>query len=221
MYIDCESVYSSSLAVKQSSETLREKKLSGTFVLSVLTLFIVVIIVSKSITLSWRKNRFRSVDLTCWRSTNHCVSFRLATEFLKRVLVQGRQQSFWKFSILSNILDLLWCLPNKRKIHSQLSAMFTCRDGKGGELSSQASKMLYKPPGAVYIASYKEPLDQSDCWKLFVPLWNYTNTIYYINTCEIPGFLLLLKNHIFIARSERTIFVFRMWRYWYWCCHSY
>ena len=29
--------------------------------------------------------------------------------------------------------------------------MFTCRDGKGGELSSQASKMLYKPPGVVYI----------------------------------------------------------------------
>ena len=26
--------------------------------------------------------------------------------------------------------------------------------------------MLYKPPGAVYIASYKEPLDQSDCRKL-------------------------------------------------------
>ena len=40
--------------------------------------------------------------------------------------------------------------------------MFTCRDGKGGKLSSQASKMLYKPPGAIYIASYKEPLDQSD-----------------------------------------------------------
>ena len=37
--------------------------------------------------------------------------------------------------------------------------MFTCRDGKGGELSSQAPKMLDKPPGAVYIASYKEPLD--------------------------------------------------------------
>ena len=42
--------------------------------------------------------------------------------------------------------------------------MFTCRDDKGGKLSSQASEMLYKPPGAVYIASYKEPLDQSDCW---------------------------------------------------------
>ena len=32
--------------------------------------------------------------------------------------------------------------------------------------------------------------------------------IYYINTSEIPGFLLLLKNHIFIARSEDTIFIF-------------
>ena len=29
---------------------------------------------------------------------------------------------------------------------------------------------LYKLPGAVYIASYKEPLDQLDCWKLFVQL---------------------------------------------------
>ena len=52
--------------------------------------------------------------------------------------------------------------------------MFTCRDGKGAKLSSQASKMLYKPPGAVYIASYKEPLDQPDCWKLFPQLSNYT-----------------------------------------------
>ena len=41
--------------------------------------------------------------------------------------------------------------------------------------------MLYKPPGAVYIASYKEPLDQSDCWKLFVQLWNYTNKEYKIS----------------------------------------
>ena len=61
---------------------------------------------------------------------------------------------------------------------SQLSAMFTCRDGKGGKLSSQASKMLYKPPGEVYVASYKEPLDQSDYWKLFVQLWNYTKYTY-------------------------------------------
>ena len=56
--------------------------------------------------------------------------------------------------------------------------MFTCRDGKGNELSSRASKILYKLPGAVYIASYKEQLDQSECWKLFVQLWNYTKDQY-------------------------------------------
>ena len=32
--------------------------------------------------------------------------------------------------------------------------------------------------------------------------------VYYIDTDEIPGFFLLLKNHIFIARSEDTIFFF-------------
>ena len=32
---------------------------------------------------------------------------------------------------------------------------------------------------AVYIVSYKEPFDQSDCWKLLVQLWNYTNLGYY------------------------------------------
>ena len=41
---------------------------------------------------------------------------------------------------------------------------------------------------------------------LFIFLISY----YYTNTCEIPGFLLLLKNHIFIARSEHTIFIFHM-----------
>ena len=34
--------------------------------------------------------------------------------------------------------------------------------------------------------------------------------IYYIDTDEIPGFLLLVKNHIFTARSEHIIFIFRM-----------
>jgi len=42
-----------------------------------------------------------------------------------------------------------------------LSALCTCRDGKGGELSNQASEMLYSPPGAVNVASYKESLDHS------------------------------------------------------------
>ena len=60
-----------------------------------------------------------------------------------------------------------------QKFIHQLSASFTCRVGKGGALSSQASKMLYKPPGEINIASYKGPLHQSDCWKLFVQFWNY------------------------------------------------
>ena len=33
---------------------------------------------------------------------------------------------------------------------------------------------------------------------------------YYIDIDEIPVFLLLLKNHIFTARSERIIFIFHM-----------
>ena len=33
---------------------------------------------------------------------------------------------------------------------------------------------------------------------------------YDIDTDEIPGFFLLLKNHIFITRSEDTIFIFRV-----------
>ena len=33
---------------------------------------------------------------------------------------------------------------------------------------------------------------------------------YYIDIDEIPGFLLLLKNHIFTARSEHIIFIFHM-----------
>ena len=50
-----------------------------------------------------------------------------------------------------------------RNLIQQLSAMFTCGDGKGGELSSQVSKMIYKPPSVVYIASYKGSLNQLDC----------------------------------------------------------
>ena len=42
---------------------------------------------------------------------------------------------------------------------------------------------------------------------------------YDIDTDEIPGFFLLLKSHIFIARSEDTIFIVHVWGYW--CRHSY
>ena len=39
------------------------------------------------------------------------------------------------------------------------------------------------------------------------------NRVYYLGTDEIPGFFLLLKNHIFIARSEDTVFIFHVWMY--------
>ena len=152
MFIDRESVYSSSSAVKQTSETLR-KKINPVSLFYPCCLHLVVIIVSKRVTLYWRKTAFgKSIRSAGDQLTTAFTILNwLEHEFLKGFLIQGRQQSFWKLSILSNILDLQWCLPNKRKIHSELSAMFTCRDGKDGELSSQASKMLYKPPGAVYI----------------------------------------------------------------------
>ena len=54
------------------------------------------------------------------------------------------------------------------------------------------------------------------------PIWTPLSPItitYYIDTDEISGFLLLLKNHIFIARSEDTIFIFHVWGYW--CDHGY
>ena len=47
----------------------------------------------------------------------------------------------------------------------------------------------------------------------------HLNFIYYIDADEIPGFFLLIKNHIFIARSEDTIFIFHVWGYW--CRHGY
>ena len=142
MYIDCESVYSSSkTAVKQTSETLRKT-------INPVPLFYLCwlhpqlcIMVSKWVALGWRKTDFgQSIWPAGDQTTANTILNCLEYEFLKGFLVQERQQSFWKFSILSNILDLQWCLPNKRKIHSELSAMFTCRDGKGGKLSSRASK---------------------------------------------------------------------------------
>lgn len=36
------------------------------------------------------------------------------------------------------------------------------------------------------------------------------NSVYYVDTDEIQGFFLLLKNHIFIAHSEDTIFIFHV-----------
>ena len=49
--------------------------------------------------------------------------------------------------------------------------------------------------------------------------WKYSQRVREINcfnidTDEIPGFFLLLKNHIFIAGKEDTIFIFHVGGYW-------
>ena len=119
-------------------------------------LVIVVIIVSKRVTLSCRKTDFgQSIwpvgdQLTTAFTILNCLEH----EFLKSILVQERQQSFWKFSILSYILNLQWCLPDKRKIHSQLSAMFTCRYAKVASSVARPRKCYLNRLRAVYIASY-------------------------------------------------------------------
>ena len=134
MYIDCKSVYSSSSAVKQASEH-NEKK-------SIRYLCFISVDFIRSCHHRLKKRNFilENLGQSIWPAGDqpnsaftilNCLEY----EFLKGFLLQARQQSFWK----------CWCLPNKWKIHLQLSAMFTCRDGKGRKLSSQASKMLYKP----------------------------------------------------------------------------
>ena len=51
--------------------------------------------------------------------------------------------------------------------------------------------------------------------KIWYPLHTYSLEpcmipFYYIDTDKIPGFFLLLKNHIFITGSEDTIFIFHV-----------
>ena len=78
MYIDWESVYSSCSAVKQTRKHY-------------ITFFIPVDFIHsshhrlKKSNFILEKNRFRSIDLTCWRSTNPCVydSYPLWTRVLE------------------------------------------------------------------------------------------------------------------------------------------
>ena len=65
---------------------------------------------------SLKKNWYNYGQTICWRSAQPLpfkILKSLEYKFLKTILVQGRQQSFWKFSILSNVLDLQSCLSNK------------------------------------------------------------------------------------------------------------
>ena len=165
MYIDCESVYSSSSAVKQTSETLRKKLIRYLCFISVDFIHSCHHCLKMS-SFSLEKNRFRSINLTCWRS-NHALRLRFLT-----ALNTISWKVFWSKSDSSHFENS----PSSQMSRTycdvvQINEKFilNCPPCLLAEMA-----MLYKPPGAVYIASYKEPLDQSDCWKLFVQLWNYT-----------------------------------------------
>ena len=59
------------------------------------------------------------------------------------------------------------------------------------------------------IAAVKDKVEISYAIEIFIYLLVRT-LIYYIDTDEIPGVFLLLKNHIFIAGSEDTTFIFHV-----------
>ena len=117
-------------------------------------------------------------------------------------------------SVIARCDEISWTWIDVFRINKnliqQLSAMFTCRDRKGGELSNQVSKMLYSPPGTVNIASYKESLDRSECWKLFVQLRNYTNS-QFSKPCVLKRCETHLKDNkhksLHFARKYARIFV--------------
>jgi len=67
-----------------------------------------------------------------------------------------------------------------------------------GQLIAQVATSSYPPECST--AKVKIPMS---CYSWRIPL-------YYIDTDEKIGFLHLLKNHIFTARSEDTIFIFNV-----------
>ena len=109
MYIDCESVYSSNSAVKLTSETLRKRKLIWYLC------YISVDFIHSCHHRLKKHNYLGEKQISVNRSDLLAIKSPLRLRFLtslntsswKDFLVQERQQSsFWKFSILSNILDL-------------------------------------------------------------------------------------------------------------------
>ena len=133
------------LAVKQSSKTLRKINSSGTFALSLLTSSTVIIIVSKWVALVWRKKDFGQSIRPAGNQRNHGV-LRFLT-----ALNTSSWKDFWskydsRHCENSPSFQISWTKSDNfridEKLIHQLPAMFTCRDSKGGTLSSQASKML-------------------------------------------------------------------------------
>ena len=108
---------------------------------------------------SLEKNRFRgSIDLTCWQSTYKPLRLRFLT-----ALNTSSWKDLWSKDDRSHFkyyssFQISWTSSDVFRIEEnfihELSAMFTCRDGKVGVLSSQATEMLYSPRSAVNITSY-------------------------------------------------------------------
>ena len=101
--------------------------------------------------LSLEKNRLRSIDLTPL-AINVTTAFTIVNCLELRVVVRifGPGMTAVTENILHPFKYPDVFQMGEKFIH-QLSAMFTCRDGKAGVLSSQATRILYSPRSAVNI----------------------------------------------------------------------
>ena len=122
---------------------------------------------------SWqvKENRFRSTDLTCWQSTNHCVLIRFLT-----ALNTSSWEAFWSKGDSSHFknspsFQISWTYSDVFQINEKF--IHNCPPCLLAEMANVASSVArprkcYVNRPERFIKPYKEPLDQSDCWKLFV-----------------------------------------------------
>ena len=120
MYIDCESVYSSSSAVKQTSETLQQKLIPYLCFISVGFIHSCHHRLKKR-NVILEKNRLRSVDLTCWRSSNHVQRLRFLT-----ALNTTSSKVFWSKSDISHFANspsfqISWTYSDAFQINEKLT----------------------------------------------------------------------------------------------------
>ena len=125
MYIDRESIYSTSSAKNKINA-------SGTFVLWLLSSFTVVIIAWKWVALVGRKITFSQSIWPAGDQRSHCV-------WLLKALKTRSLEKIFGPRATAVILKILhpFRYPGLKVIsfeYQQLSAMFTCRDGKDGDM---------------------------------------------------------------------------------------
>ena len=107
------------------------------------------------------------------------------------------------------------------KFTIQIQKAVKILDGKTGAISVDVKEFLFTTSGGCpvgFVERMKMHV-QTQCisinqiqtsFNLFYYYYYDYYYYYYIDTDEIPGFFLLLKNQIFIARSEDTIFIFHV-----------